>query len=166
MRGGDDPQFVLSAGGFHPAFRVPRGVPALRRIAVEIPGPLLTMRCEAYLALTTGTVQFGARIELSAEVAGCGLRGYLGLDVLVQIRPHLYFIAEISAGISVEVFGESLASVHLDFALEGPTPWRARGRGEVDLFFFSASFDFETSWGDEPAHPGRCPRSCSACWPA
>jgi hypothetical protein len=88
IRGGGDPAFVLSAGGFHPAFAVPRGVPQLRRIGMDLsPSPIVDLRCEAYFAVTSNTVQFGARLELVAQVAGCGLRGHLGLDVLVQRHP-------------------------------------------------------------------------------
>jgi hypothetical protein len=150
-RGGADPTFVLSAGGFHPAFPVPRGVPRLRRIGMDLsPGPLLQLRCEAYLAITSNTVQFGARLELEASVAGCGLRGHLSLDVLVQWQPHLFFVADISAGIAIRVAGQNLVGVTLDLSLSGPTPWRVRGRGSVDLFLFSVSFDFDEQWGSPP----------------
>jgi hypothetical protein len=46
------------------------------------------------------------------------------------------------------VFGETLAGIALSLALEGPAPWRAKGSGSIDLFLFSASFDFDESWGD------------------
>lgn len=157
-RGGADATFVLSAGGFHPAFAVPRGVPQLRRIGIDLsPSPAIDLRCEAYVAITTNTVQFGARLELVAEVAGCGLRGHLGLDVLFQWHPHLYFIAEISAGIALRVAGRNLAGISLDLALSGPTPWRARGRGSVSLFLFSVSFDFDEEWGSPPPPPVPAP---------
>lgn len=151
MRGGDDPTFVLSAGGFHPAFSLPRGVPPMRRLGMDLsPNPAIEMRCEAYLAITTNTVQFGARLEFVAEIAGCGIRGHLGFDTLVQWEPHLLFMADLSAGVAIEVFGETLAGIRLDLHLEGPTPWKARGRGSIDLFLFSASFDFDEEWGDPP----------------
>ena len=35
-RGGSEPTLVLSAGGFHPSFRAPRGVPALRRMSIDL----------------------------------------------------------------------------------------------------------------------------------
>jgi hypothetical protein len=151
MRGGADATFVLSAGGFHPQFRVPRGVPTLRRLGLDLsPSPAIDIRCESYLAITTNTLQFGARVELVAEVAGCGLRGHLGFDVLVQWQPHVAFVAQMSAGIAVEVAGHSLCGVDLDFALSGPTPWRAQGRGSVHLFLFTVSFDFDEQWGSPP----------------
>jgi hypothetical protein len=157
-RGGPETTFVLTGGGFHPRFAVPRGVPALRRLSLELSAsPLVRLRCEAYLAITSNTVQFGARLELVAEVAGCGLRGHLQLDVLVQFRPHLYFVAELSAAIAVRVAGLTLAGIHLQLSLEGPTQWRARGRGTVDLFLFSASFDFDERWGTPHPLPSAPP---------
>jgi hypothetical protein len=152
-RGGDDATFVLSAGGLHPAFPVPRGMPPLARIGMDLsPIPLLELRAEAYFAVTTNSVQFGARVELVAEVAGCGLRGHLGLDVLVQIEPFR-FVAEVSIGIALTVFGEELVGIALDLTLEGPANWRAHGRGSIDLFLFSASFDFDEQWGSAPPLP-------------
>jgi hypothetical protein len=156
-RGGRDATFVLSAGGFHPAFPLPRGVPPLERIGTDLsPLPLLELRAEAYFAVTSNTIQFGARIELVAEVAECGLRGHLGLDVLVQ-RDPFRFVAAVSIGIALTVVGEELVGVALDFTLEGPARWRARGRGSVDLFLFSVSFDFDEEWGSAPPLPHPAP---------
>jgi hypothetical protein len=147
VQGGPDANVVVSAGGFHPQFNRPRGVPALNRVAMTLsPGPFLQLRCSAYVALTSNTLQFGAFAELVAEIAGCGLRGHLGFDVLVQFSPF-HFVAEISAGIAVEVLGETLVGIALRLSLEGPGRWRAVGSGSVDLFGFSASFDFDESWG-------------------
>lgn len=152
-RGGQDAEFVLSAGGFHPQFARPRGVPELARLGMDLsPAPFLDLRCAAYLAVTSNTVQFGARVDLVAEIADCGLRGHLAFDVLVQLQP-LHFVADVSIGIAVEVFGETLAGIDLSLTLEGPAPWRARGRGSVDLFLFSASFDFDETWGQPPPTP-------------
>ena len=152
-RGGADATFVLSAGGFHPAFPLPRGVPPLRRIGTDLSTlPLLSLRCEAYLALTTNTIQFGARVELVAEVAGCGLHGHLGFDALIQIDPF-HFLIDASIGIAVSVVGEDLVGVRLDLRLEGPAKWHAAGRGSVDLFFFDVPFDFDESWGSAPTLP-------------
>jgi hypothetical protein len=158
VRGGADPTFVLTAGGFHPAFPVPRGVPPLRRIAIDLsPSPLIQLRCEAYLAITANSVQFGARIDLGAEIAGCGLRGHLSIDLLFEWRPHLHFLADVGVGIAVTFLGETLVGVNLALHLEGPNPWRARGRGSIDLFLFSPSFDFDERWGSEPPLPPPVP---------
>jgi hypothetical protein len=150
-RGGPDPVFVLSAGGFHPAFRVPRGVPALHRLTMNLsPVPWIQLQCQAYFAITSNTLQFGARISLVAEIAGCGLRGQFGLDVLIRREPTLSFTADMRGSLSVEVFGESLLGIAFSLTLEGPAPWHAVGRGSIDLFLFSASFDFDERWGNPP----------------
>jgi hypothetical protein len=152
-RGGRDATFVLSAGGFHPAFPAPRGIPPLKRITTDLsPLPLLELRCEAYLALTTNTVQFGARVELAAQVAKCGIRGHLSLDVLLQFEP-LHFVVDVSIAVALTVFGEDLVGVSLDVRLEGPAKWHARGRGSIDLFLFSVSFNFDEEWGSAPSLP-------------
>jgi hypothetical protein len=146
-RGGSDPALVISAGGFHPAFPVPRGVPALQRLGMDLcPVPWMQMRCEAYFALTSNTLQMGARLELAAEVAGCGLRGYLQFDALVQYSPF-HFVADVSGGIALRAFGHNLMGVHLGLHLEGPAPYLARGTGSIDLWLFEVSFDFELGWG-------------------
>lgn len=149
-RGGREATFVLSAGGFHPAFPLPRGVPSLRRIGTDLSTlAFLELRCEAYLAITTNTVQFGARVELRAQVAGCGLRGHLAFDALIQVTPF-HFVIDISFGVALTVFGEELVGVALDLRLEGPAKWHVRGRGSVDLFFFDVPFDFDEEWGQAP----------------
>lgn len=146
-RGGDDPALVISAGGFHPSFPLPRGVPPLRRLSMDLcPVPWIELRCEAYVALTTNTLQLGAALELVAEVSGCGLRGFLEFDALVQYSPFR-FVADMSGGIALRAFGRTLIGVSLAFHLEGPAPYLARGRGSIDLFLFEVSFDFEIGWG-------------------
>ncbi|WP_134741610.1 DUF6603 domain-containing protein [Nocardioides sp. 503] len=147
VRGGSEPVFILSAGGFHPAFPVPRGVPPLQRMGMDLcPVPWLGMRCENYFALTSNTLQLGARLEIAAEVAECGLRGFLAFDALAQFEPFR-FLADMSGAISLRVFGETLMGISLALHLEGPAPYLARGRGSIDLFFFEVSFDFEIGWG-------------------
>lgn len=150
-RGGPDATFVLSAGGFHPAYPIPRGVPALHRLSMNLsPVPWIQLRCQAYFAVTSNTVQFGAQLSLVAEIAGCGLRGAFGLDVLIHLEPNLSFTANMRGSLAVEVFGETLLGVAFDLTLEGPAPWHAVGRGSIDLFLFSASFDFDQRWGNPP----------------
>ena len=98
----------------------------MRRLALDLSSGFLQLRAQAYFTLTSNTIQFGARLDLVAEVAGCGLRGFLAFDVLVQFEPFR-FVADLSAGIAVQAFGETLAGISLALALEGPAAWRARG---------------------------------------
>jgi hypothetical protein len=67
--------------------------------------------------------------------------------VLIQFSPF-YFIIEISASVSLKVFGAGIFSIRLAFSLEGPTPWRARGTGSLSILFFEISADFDITWGE------------------
>lgn len=150
VRGGASGQMLFSAGGFHPAFRAPDGVPALRRLGTVATVALIELSYQAYLALTPASAQFGARIEVRAEVADCGVHGWFGFDALFEWAPKFRFSASFSAGVEVEVLGESLLGVRLDGLLEGPAPWHIRARGEIELLFVSVSLTIDETFGDEP----------------
>ncbi|HKD06725.1 MAG TPA: DUF6603 domain-containing protein [Bryobacteraceae bacterium] len=159
LQGGDDAEFVLTAGGFHPKYKPPQGVPAkLHRLQLDITPPGFPgLRSEAYFAVTTNSVQFGAKLELCDEIGGCGVDGWFSFDALFQWDPVFSFSIHASAGIAVQVFGETLMGVNMDLTLEGPSPWHVHGTGSVDLFLFSASFDFDVKWGDAPPPLGPAP---------
>jgi hypothetical protein len=146
---GDDANFVVSVGGFHPRFNPPPlPLPSPRRIVVSILNTdVARIRTETYFAVTSNTVQFGSRTEVMFDVGVARVDGHLAFDALFQFSPF-YFIIEISASVSLKVFGLGLFSIRLQFALEGPTPWRAHGTGTLSLFFFDVSADFDITWGD------------------
>ncbi|MBK8314115.1 MAG: hypothetical protein IPL01_08860 [Acidobacteria bacterium] len=146
---GDDANFVVSVGGFHPRFNPPPlPFPVPRRISVNIANtPTARIRVEGYFAVTTNTAQFGAAAELVFGFDSFGVQGHIAFDALFQFSPF-YFIIEISASVSLKAFGVGLFSIHLHFSLEGPTPWRARGEGSISLLFFDISADFDITWGE------------------
>lgn len=146
---GDNANFVVSVGGFHPRFNPPPlPFPSPRRIVVSILNTAVArIRTETYFAVTSNTVQFGSRTEVMFDVGAARVDGHLAFDALFQFSPF-YFIIEISASVSLKVFGLGLFSIRLQFALEGPTPWRAHGTGTLSLFFFDVSADFDITWGD------------------
>ena len=151
LRTGDDATFVLSVGGFHPRFLPPPGVPKLARVQLDITPPGFPgLRSEAYIALTSNTVQFGTRLELCDEIAGCGVHGWFAFDALFQWDPVFSFKVNCSAGVAVEVFGETLAGISFQLEISGPAPWHIHGTGSIDLFLFSASLDFDVQWGSAP----------------
>jgi hypothetical protein len=152
VRGGDDPEFVLSAGGFHPRYLRPAGVPALQRLQLDLsPGAGYGMRIEAYFALTSNAVQFGGQLHLEAMLADCGVEGWLGLDALFRFEPTFSFEVAMRAGVAVRAFGHRLASVGLAFTLSGPAPWRAVGVGSISVLFWDVCMDFDIGWGSPPA---------------
>ena len=148
---GEEPTFLLAVGGFHPRFAAPRGFPALGRVAVALAaGDNPKLRLEAYLALTSNTVQFGARVDLGARAGSFSIAGFLSFDALVTLAP-LAFVVDIAAKLAVKAGGHTILSVSLDLTLSGPDPWRARGRASFSILFFDVSFGFDVTIGDDAA---------------
>jgi hypothetical protein len=147
---GDDASFVVSVGGFHPAFNPPP-LPfgAIARIAISILNTgFARIRVEGYFAVTSNSVQFGARVEIFFGVSAFNIDGHLAFDALFRFSPF-YFIISISASLSVKVFGIGLFSVRMRGSLEGPTPWHVEGTGSISLLFFDIDVDFSHTWGEE-----------------
>ena len=149
LKWGDNAGFLLSVGGFHPAFEPPPlSLPTLRRMSVSILDyDWAKIRIECYFAVTSNTVQFGAHAYLFFGVDGAEVSGEIAFDVLFQFSPF-HFIAQISGSLNLKVAGLDLLSIGLRFALEGPSPYRAKGTGSVGFLFFSIDVDFDVTWGE------------------
>jgi hypothetical protein len=147
---GDDANFVLSVGGFHPSFEPPPlPVPVPRRVALDLVNtPTALLRVEGYFAVTSNTAQFGARLDLRLGFDDFGVTGHLAFDALIQFSPFQFIVA-VSASVSLRVFGFDTFSIRLKFALSGPTPWRAKGTGSISLLFWSFDVDFDETFGEE-----------------
>jgi hypothetical protein len=152
MAYGDDPNFVLSVGGFHPRFTAPAlPFPTPRRLTLSlINESWARVRAEAYFAVTSNTVQIGCRIEAFFGFDACSVEGYLSFDALLRFSPF-YLIVDISAGFDVKVFGVGCFGVHLRGTLEGPTPWIVNGSAEISILFFSFDVDVEVTFGERRA---------------
>ena len=156
---GSEKAFLMSVGGFHPSFKPPAAlnVPKLTRLTLTILSPNPKLVLTAYFAVTSNTVQFGARIDFKFEVSEFSVVGYLGFDVLFQFSPFK-FIADITAGLEVKMGSSTLFSINLDFELSGPTPWNANGTASFSILFISIKVHFNVTWGDaqqitEPSIP-------------
>ncbi len=105
--------------------------------------------CDAYLAITANTVQFGARASLYAEAIGFSVTGDLGFDALVTLVPP-HFIVDFHAAVQLKRGSHNLFKVTLDGTLEGPLPLRiaARAKFEILWFSFSVHFNFTLVAGD------------------
>lgn len=149
---GEDANFVVSVGGFHPSFSPPPlPFPSPRRIAVSLLNtPVARVRIEGYFAVTSNTVQLGARAELFFGLDILNVQGHIAFDALFQFSPF-FFIIEISASLSVNVFGAGLFSVNLSGSLKGPTPWNVKGHGSITILFWEVGVDFEETWGEHDA---------------
>lgn len=152
---GARPDMVLAIGGFNPRYRPPAGFPVLEPVAISLAaGDNPRLRLEAYLAVTTNTVQFGARLELFAKAGPFSIAGLLALDVLVQLAPF-GFVADLAAMLALKYDNKSVMSVGLQMTLSGPTPWHAWGTASYKVLIFSGSIDFDVRIGpaQKPALP-------------
>jgi hypothetical protein len=150
VRWGDQANFVVSVGGFHPRYNPPPlPFPSPPRLAVSILNESYArIRVEAYFAVTSNSVQFGAHAELFFGLDEFCIEGHLGFDALFQFDPF-FFSFGLSISLSVKVFGIGLFSVGFSGLLEGPTPWHIEGRGSISVLFFSISVPFSHTWGDQ-----------------
>ena len=150
---GSQPQFVLAIGGFHPRFAAPPGLPALKRLALSLAdGDTLQLRCEAYLAVTSNTVQFGARLDLHAAGGGFSFDGRLAFDALIQLTP-LAFQVEVGAALALRYHGRLLMGISFSGSLAGPTPWQVQGKATIKILFFKVSVSFERQFGTKTPPP-------------
>jgi len=148
---GDNANFVLSVGGFHPQFNPPPlPFPAPQRISIDlINEPFARIHADGYFAVTTNTVQFGTHSDFFFGFSACSVSGSSGFDALIQFSPF-HFIAEISTQFSVQVFGVGVYGVGIDVSLSGPTPWHVHGTASLSFFFFSIDIGIDFTWGDDP----------------
>jgi hypothetical protein len=131
--------FALAVGGMHHGFTPPAGFPTLERIALSLTtgdNPRLT--CDAYFALTSNTVQFGAHAYLYAAAYGFSVTGEAGFDVLIQLLPF-HFLAEFFAGMQLRKGSRNLFKVKVEGALEGPLPLSVRAKCTFEVLWWDVS---------------------------
>jgi hypothetical protein len=147
--------FVLAIGGFNPHFTPPPGVPALERVAIALSaGDNPSLRCEAYFALTSNSVQFGARAQLHAGAYGFTIDGEVGFDALVQRNPFGW-IVDFHASVQLKHGKTNLFTVKVDGELQGPRPLRVSGKASFEIFWcdFTIRFDRTLIDGEQPPLP-------------
>ena len=130
-------------------------VPQLERVTIALSsGNNPRLICEAYFAITSNTVQFGARAALYASAAGFSVEGDVGFDVLVQLMP-LHFIADFQARLQLKRGSHNLFMVKLKGSLEGPRPLRVSGKATFEILWcdFSVRFDTTLVKGERPPLP-------------
>jgi len=146
---GDNPSFILSLGGVNPHFQPPPDFPTLQRLTIvlgEGDNPRLT--CQAYLTVTSNTLQFGVNAELYAAAFGFNIRGQVSFDCLIQLSPFS-LLAELSAEVAFRRGSSVLASVHLEASVSGPAPWHVWGEASLSLWLFDVSVSFDVTFGRE-----------------
>lgn len=147
---GARPDFVTSVGGFHPSYTPPAHLklPAMRRLSLSLLKDNPRIALSIYFAITSNTVQCGARLDFYFKVSKFSVIGDFGFDVLFQFSPF-HIDAHVWAGLAVRCGDTDLLSLRLDFNLLGPNPWIARGTASFKILFFEVSVGFEKRFGEE-----------------
>lgn len=160
---GASPAFLLSVGGYHPDFDPPCGLPPsvldLDRMRAEVAiSDDVFFSLEAYVAVTSNTLQFGslATLEASAKflLTTYTARGSVGFDVLLVFTPFS-FAAAFQLSVSVSAGDHELLAVELSAQLDGPAPWYTSGYARFHFFGIDVRFEFEFGGDAEPETPER-----------
>lgn len=153
---GAQPMFLLSVGGFHPAFQAPAGFPSVERVAFTLAkkdGDLeVRLQMSAYFALTSNTVQLGSHVDLYVHLGIFEVIGQLGFDALIQFEPF-GLIASFEAMVMVKASGQVLMGIRLQVNLTGPSPWHAWGKAELTFLFIRVTAEFDVQVGREEPPP-------------
>lgn len=148
---------VFTLGGFYPGYEshVP-GLPPQRRISMGSDLPLpISFRYEGYLALTDGTAQAGARVEIGFDF-GVSVHGYLQFDAIVQYDPFRVH-ARLIGGVDVEALGVEFGGVDFNGTVDGPGPVVVSGRVSVSVLGAEAGWSDSFRLGDTSPSPASPP---------
>lgn len=148
LRWGSQPDFILSVGGFHPAYYPTLPVPDMNRLSISIlDDDHARLRLEGYFAVTSNTAQFGARLIAFFGVEDWNVTGDFGFDTLITFSPFS-FRADLWGRLAVNTpVGD--ASMEVTALLKGPRPWYVKAKGTVEIAFIDFDLEVEITWGDD-----------------
>jgi hypothetical protein len=146
---GDDANFVVSIGGFHPNYNPPPlPFPTPQRISINlINESFARIHADGYFAVTSNTVQFGTHSDYFFGFSALNVQGASSFDALIQFSPF-HFEVSFSTSFSVNIFGIGCYGIDIGLAVTGPTPFHASGTASISFFFFSIGINIDFTWGD------------------
>jgi hypothetical protein len=134
---GPDPVFLLSVGGFNPHFTPPPDFRAPDRLAISLAtSDNPRIRLESYLAITSNSLQIGARLDAFGSMEFLGVwsaQVYASFDALFTFEPF-QFIVDLAGGVQICHDGKPFLGASFLLSLQGPEPLRAIGYVEVVFF--------------------------------
>lgn len=143
--------FALSVGGFFPKYEAPKEIGKLDRLSLGFKPPVdwLKITAEAYVAVTSNSIQFGGKVDLSADVGVASAHAWIQLDALFQWAPYFHFIVILDVGIEVKAFGATIAGVHFHGEISGDQPWRLEGTATAEILWWDVDVDIgPITWGE------------------
>jgi hypothetical protein len=134
----DENRMVLSAGGFHPLFPVPGGLPIVQRLTCAlVDSQHVRITLQAYLALTTCSFQVGGRLDVWAGAYGFSIEGLLAVDLLLRFNGEA--VLDVAFSVALKRGNRVLASISFEGTLTGITVWSLSGRAKFKVLFLSVS---------------------------
>lgn len=154
-RGGGEPMFLLSIGGFHPQFPLPPAnvVPRLDRVGFRLEKGNLRLSAELYFALAAATIQFGLRADLVARGLGLRFEATFALDVIVETGT-CHYVAELQVRAALKRGSTTLMGVDFHGRLEGTSPSRFSGKVTFKIWFIKKTISVS-----EPLAAGEVPQA-------
>lgn len=143
--------FALSVGGFFPKYDAPKEIGKLDRLSIGFKPPVdwLKITAEAYVAITSNSIQFGGKLDLSADVGIASAHAWIQLDALFQWAPYFHFMVILDVSIEVKAFGATIAGVHFHGELSGDQPWRLEGTATAEILWWDVDVDIgPITWGE------------------
>lgn len=145
-------EHVVSLGGLHPQFPKPANLPDLRRLSISFGtnNPRITLT--AYHAITSNSVQFGARAEMYAKgpdiwlIGQLAAKGWVYFDALIYFDPFAFDVA-LGGGLEILVDGDVIAGLGFDLRLRGPNRFIIDGRVWITILGIDCGFDIHHEWG-------------------
>jgi hypothetical protein len=148
-RGGEDPFWGISIGGFHPSYTPPVAFRPMDRVSLDLTGrdnPRL--RFEGYFAWTSNSFQAGGKVEALVRKAGFSLEGQLALDVLITDGSYEF---DLSVTLALKRGASTICGLHFEGVCTGGSPFQIRGKASISFLFFTVTFPVSyRSAGDAP----------------
>ena len=151
-------EHIMSVGGLHPLFPRPANLPDLRRISINFGTNNPKITIAGYAALTTNSLQFGARADLYAKgpkiwlVGLLAAEGWIYLDALVYFDPFAFDV-KVGGGINLLRNGSVVAGLGFDLRLRGPNTFQINGKVWVTVCGIDVDFRIDHSWGAKRSLP-------------
>jgi len=151
-------EHVASFGGLHPAFPKPSNLPDLRAITLAFGTNNPRITISGYTAITSNSLQFGARADLYARgpdlwiIGQLAAEGYIYLDALVYFDPFAFDVA-LGGGLSLLRNGNSVLSLGFDLRLQGPNTFYISGKVWATILRKKVKFSITHRWGARQSLP-------------
>ncbi len=145
---GDNPNFIFSIGGFHPAYTPPPNFPKLQPMTLDLGSHgAAKISVSGFFAVTSNTVQVGGSATLHAGGSGITLDASVSVKALFVFQPFS-FEADIAASVKVSFHGYGIG-VNLSGTLDGPSPWHIKGEVCVSVLWWDACLGFDVTFGGD-----------------